>query len=63
MRLHRPPPSKSDMDELARQIAAYRAALVAQGISDPLADRLTEQFRQQLLGLAFDLVGRGVETK
>lgn len=56
-------PNPPDMSDLARQIGAYRAALKAQGISDDLADRLTEQFQQQVLGMALGLISQAIETK
>lgn len=57
-------PGGTSMADLAKQVAAYRAALVAQGLPDDLADRLTVEFQRQIFDLASRLEGRpGIETK
>lgn len=52
-----------DTTALVVLIAKYRNGLRAAGIGEELADRLTEQFQQQILSVAFEVATQDIETK
>lgn len=62
-RLPRPgPAAPHDAGSMAMQVAEYRKSLLAQGIPEELADKLTVEFQSTILNLAMAMIA-GIQTQ